>query len=132
MTLHAEGTFTVSSWDENAYAELEGKGKLTKATVAFDFTGDLTAHGAWDAVMCYRPDGTAVFTGMQRMTGEVGGRAGSFVALANGTFEGGEARTAWQVIDGSGTAELAGLRGQGSSLSSSSPGGTFSFDYELG
>jgi uncharacterized protein DUF3224 len=131
MTERAEGTFAVSSWDENTYAELEGKGKLTKATIAFDFTGDMTAQGTWDAVMCYRPDGTAVFTGMQRMTGRVGGRAGTFVARADGTFEGGEARTAWEIVDGSGTGELAGLSGTGSAVSSAAPGGTFSLDYEF-
>lgn len=132
MTQHAEGTFKVSSWDENAYAELGGKGKLTKATVTFEFTGDMTAQGTWDAVMCYREDGTAVYTGMQRMAGQVGGRSGTFVARADGTFAGGEARSAWEVIDGSGTGELAGLRGSGSSVASSSPGGTFRLDYELG
>lgn len=132
MIEHAEGTFTVSSWDENTYAELQDQGKLTKATITFDFAGDLTAEGTWDAVMCYRPAGTAVFTGMQRMTGQVGGRSGTFVARADGTFEEGEARTTWQVIDGTGTGELAGLSGTGSAISSAPPGGTFSLDYELG
>jgi hypothetical protein len=132
MTEHAEGTFTVSSWDENTYAELEGKGKLTKATVTFAFSGDVTAQGTWDAVMCYQPDGTAVFTGFQRMSGQLGGRPGTFVARADGTFSGGEARTQWEVVSGSGTGELAGIRGSGSAVSSSAPGGTFSLDYELG
>jgi Protein of unknown function (DUF3224) len=132
MAEHVEGTFTVSAWEENTYAELEGKGKLTKATVTFDFTGDLTAQGTWDAVMCYRPDGTAVFTGFQRMSGQVSGRSGTFVARADGTFSGGEARTEWEVVDGSGTGALARIRGSGSAVSSSSPGGTFSLDYDLG
>ena len=132
MTERTEGTFTVASWDEDTYQELDGKGKLTKARVTFDFTGDLQARGTWDAVMCYREDGTAVFTGFQRMVGQIGGRSGSFVLRADGTFEGGEARSAWQVMDGTGTGELAGLRGTGSAVSASAPGGTYSFDYDLG
>jgi hypothetical protein len=132
MTEHAKGTFTVSSWEEHTSAELGGNGKLTRATVTFDFAGDATAQGTWDAVMCYRADGTAVFTGFQRMNGRLRGRSGTFVARADGTYEGGEARTDWQVIDGSGTGELAGLRGSGSSVSNAPPGGTFSLDYDLG
>jgi hypothetical protein len=132
MTQHAEGTFTVGAWDENTYAELDGKGKLTRATVTFDFSGDVTAQGTWDAVMCYREDGTAVFTGMQRMVGQLGDRTGTFVAQADGVYEVGEARTSWTVIDGSGTGELAGLSGTGSSVSDSPPGGSFTFDYNIG
>jgi hypothetical protein len=82
--------------------------------------------------MCYRQDGTAVFTGLQHMVGQVGGRSGSYVLLADGSYDGAEARTAWKVVDGSGTGELAGLRGTGSAVAASSPPGTFSFDYELG
>jgi hypothetical protein len=129
---NARGTFTVSSWDENTYAELDGNRKLTRATVTFDFAGDVRAQGTWDAVMCYRDDGTAVFTGMQRMVGEIEGRSGGFVLRADGTFAGGEARSDWQVVDGSGTGDLAGLRGAGSAVATSTPPGTYNFEYDLG
>jgi hypothetical protein len=129
---NVQGTFTVASWDENTYAELEGNGKLTRATVAFNFTGGVQAQGTWDAVMCYRDDGTAVFTGMQRMVGQVEGRSGEFVMRADGTFAGGEARSDWEVVQGSGTGELAGLRGAGTSTAGHTPPGTFTFEYDLG
>ncbi|HEX4661466.1 MAG TPA: DUF3224 domain-containing protein [Streptosporangiaceae bacterium] len=132
MTEHAKGTFTVSGWDETTYAELDEKGKLTKARMTFDFAGDVQGQGVSETLMCYRQDGTAVFTGLQHMVGQVGGRSGSYVLLADGSYDGAEARTAWKVVDGSGTGELAGLRGTGSAVAASSPPGTFSFDYELG
>ena len=128
----ASGSFTVKSWDENTYQELDGSGKLTKASVAFAVEGDLTAAATWDAVMCYLPDGSAVFTGYQQMTGQVGGREGSFVLLADGEFVNGEARSRWQVVAGTGTGELAGLTGSGSAVASATPPGTYSFDYDLG
>jgi uncharacterized protein DUF3224 len=128
----ASGNFTVKSWDENTYQELDGNGKLTKASVAFAVEGDLTAVATWDAVMCYRPDGSAVFTGYQQMTGQLGGREGSFVLLADGEFVNGEARSQWQVVAGTGTGELAGLTGSGSAVASATPPGTYSFDYDLG
>lgn len=129
---HAAGSFTVKSWDENTYEELDGSGKLTKASVTFGVEGDLTAEAAWDAVMCYRPDGTAVFTGYQRMTGEVDGRAGTFVLLADGEFVDGEARSRWQVVAGTGTGALAGLTGSGSAVATATPPGSYTFDYDLG
>jgi Protein of unknown function (DUF3224) len=132
MTEHAKGTFTVLGWDETTYAELDEKGKLTKARMTFDFAGDVQGQGVSETLMCYRQDGTAVFTGLQQMVGQVGGRSGSYVLLADGSYDGAEARTAWKVVDGSGTGELAGLRGSGSAEATSSPPGTFSFDYELG
>jgi hypothetical protein len=128
----AEGTFTVKSWDENTYQELEENGKLTKASVGFTFEGDLTAEATWDAVMCYLPDGTAVFTGYQHTSGTLDGRAGSFVLRGDGEFANGEARTAWQVVEGSGTGALAGLTGSGSAVAGATPPGTFAFDYDLG
>jgi len=131
MTAQATGTFTVSGWDENTYEDLDGGGKLTKAHVTFGFDGDLEGEGGWEAVMCYRADGTASFTGFQRTVGKLAGKEGSFVLRADGRFEGGEAKTSWHVVDGSATGELTGLRGVGLAVSTGGTGGTFTFDYEL-
>lgn len=128
----ATGKFSVSSWDEDTYAELDSGGKLTKARVTFGFSGDLEAQGEWNALMCYQDDGTAAFTGYQRTAGTLGGRTGSFVLRADGTFTGGVATTNWQVMDGLASGELSGLRGTGSAVASDGPGGTFTFEYELG
>ena len=128
----AEGTFTVKSWDESTYQELEGNGKLTKAAVGFTFEGDLAGEASWDAVMCYRPDGTAVFTGYQHTIGRLGGREGSFVLRGDGEYANGQARTTWEVVRGSGSGALAGLTGSGSAVASATPPGTFTFDYDLG
>jgi Protein of unknown function (DUF3224) len=131
MTAHAAGTFTVKSWDESTYQELGGGAKLTKATASFDFGGDLKAEGHWDAVMCYRNDGTAVYTGYQQMAGQVGDREGSFVMRADGEFAASEARSEWLVVEGSGTGALGTLRGTGSAVAGSGTEGTYRFDYDL-
>jgi hypothetical protein len=129
---HAEGSFTVASWDEATYRELGNNAKLSKASMAFRYTGELEATGSPETLMFYRPDSTAVYTGLERIEGRLAGRSGSFVMLADGTFEGGTATTAWRIIEGSGTEELAGIRGSGTAVSSGSPGGTYELDYELG
>jgi Protein of unknown function (DUF3224) len=131
MTERATGTFTVAGWDENTQEEFEGGGKLTMAHVKFGLDGGLTGGADWDAVMCYRPDGTADFAGYQRVTGELGSRAGSFVVRADGGFASGVATTTWQVIEGLSTGELTGLRGSGQAVTTGGSGGDFTFDYEL-
>jgi len=131
MKGRAKGTFTVAGWDENTYEELANGGKLTKAQVTFELDGDLVGQGRWEAVMCYRPNGTATFTGFQHTTGTLAGGRGSFVVRADGTFENGEARTTWEIIDGSATGDLSGVRGSGSAVTTGPSGGDFSLDYEL-
>jgi Protein of unknown function (DUF3224) len=131
MAKQATGSFTVKGWEEDTFEELEAGGKLTKAHVTFGLDGQLTGEATWDAVMCYRPDGTAEFTGYQRVSGHLGSRPGSFVVRADGSFADGVARTAWRVIEGSCTGELAGLRGSGEAVTTSGAGGDFTLDYEL-
>ncbi len=132
MTARAEGTFTVTSWEEDTYQELDGKAKLTKASVGYRLTGDIDADATWTALMYYRDDGTAEYTGLQQVTGQIAGRAGTCVMVADGSFADGAARGTWRVIPGSGTGALAGLRGSGTSVATSEPPGTFTLDYDLG
>jgi Protein of unknown function (DUF3224) len=133
MTAHAEGSFTVASWEEDAYHDLAGDEKLTRARMGFRLSGDLAGDLVSDSLMYYREDGTAEYTGLQRFTGQIAGRSGSCVMVAGGGYDGGEARSTWRVIPGSGSGDLAGLSGSGISVAAAGqPGGSYSLDYELG
>jgi hypothetical protein len=129
---HASGTFTVAAWEESTFQEMEAAAKLTKATVKFGMAGDIVGEATWDAVMYYRPDGTAAFTGLQRVQGRLADVEGSFVMRADGEFVAGEARSRWEVIEGSGTGGLAGVKGSGTAVATATPPGSFSLDYDLG
>ena len=108
----ATGSFTIKSWDEQPFAELEGAPKLTQARVTTTYGGDLDGEGTSTLVMAY--DGAdASYAGYERVVGSLGGRSGSFVLRLAGGFEQGAARTDWTVVEGSGTGELAGLQGEG-------------------
>jgi Protein of unknown function (DUF3224) len=131
MTTHIEGTFKLASWDENTYAELDGEAKLTRASIAQDFAGDLTGTGTSELLMHYREDGTATIVGLVHMAGTIGDRSGSFVLQSTGTYDGSEARSTWSVIPGSGTGQLRGLRGDGVSVAPGGPSGTYTLDYDL-
>jgi hypothetical protein len=60
-----------------------------------------------------RADGTASFVGIERVTGAIGGRAGTFLLQDQGTVADGVVEGEWFVVPRSGTGELAGLRGTG-------------------
>jgi len=131
MTTHAEGTFKLASWDEKTYQKLDGDAKLTRTSVTQNFSGDLEGTGSWEALMCYAEDGTASYVGYERMVGQLGGRRGSFVLQTVGSYDGTEARSSWSVVPGSGTDELRGLRGEGTSVAPGGPDGSFTLDYDL-
>ncbi len=73
MAARAEGPFQLTSWDEHTYEELDGGGMLTRARIGQDFSGDLEATSRSEVLLCYRADGTACFTGLQRVSGRISG-----------------------------------------------------------
>jgi hypothetical protein len=81
MPERATATFKIDDWNEAPYAQIEGGGKLTQASVKQAFAGDIEGEGTVEWLMCYRPDQTADFVGLQRIVGRLGDRSGSFVAV---------------------------------------------------
>lgn len=114
MSGNARAEFEIKSWDEEPYAEFDGTEKLTRATVVAAYTGDLIGESRIDWLMYYGPGEDPVhYVGLERFTATIGGRSGTFAVQSQGMFAGGVPRTSWFVVPGSGTGELAGLRGQG-------------------
>jgi hypothetical protein len=131
MTKRANARFAIKSWDEKPYVEAKDVPKLTRATVTRSFSGDIEGEGRVEYLMMYRTDGTAAFVGLEHITGSVGGRAGSFVLQREGVFEGGQAVETYTVIPGSGTGELRGLSGNGTTAVGHGMEHPFTLDYEL-
>jgi hypothetical protein len=132
MTSTAQGTFQVTGWDESTYEHLDAEAKLTKVRIDQTYQGGLDAAGPWDGQMYYRPDGTAVYNGLQRLEGSLDGRKGSFVMESGGEYDGTTASSSWEVISGSGTGELAGLSGTGTATAEMGQEGNYTFEYEVG
>jgi hypothetical protein len=86
--MKARGSFELASWQEETYEDLGGGVKLTRASVTQRFEGDVAGAGAVEWLMAYRDDGTARFVGLQRVTGSIGDRQGSFVLETIGEFDG--------------------------------------------
>lgn len=131
MPQHADAAFVVKSWDEQPYDEQEGLPRLTSAHVTKAFTGDIEGEGTLEYLMVYRSDGSATFVGIERIIGRLGKRSGSFVLEHRGTFEAGAARATCTVITGSGTGELASVRGEGRYMATESKPTPFTLDYSV-
>lgn len=107
----------IKSWDEKPYRELDDGSKFTRAEVTLAGTGDGLESGTFQSVMYYRPDGTTAYVSVMQLSGTIAGRSGSFVLRGNGDFDGTTARGAMEIVDGSGTAGLAGITGTARSVS---------------
>ena len=130
MTQRANCRFAIKSWDEKPYSEGQDLPKLTRATVRKTFSGDIEGEGQVEYLMMYRSDGTAAFVGMERVTGRLAGKTGSFVLQRSGVFEGGQAKESYVVVPGSGTGELTGLSGRGESSVGHGMEHPFTLEYE--
>ncbi len=132
MKKSANARFAIKSWDEKPYSEGQELPKLTRAAVTKTFTGDIEGEGQVEYLMMYRSDGTATFVGLERIVGRIADKAGSFVLQRTGIFEGGQAKESYSVIPGSGTGELRGLRGEGTSAVGHGTEHPITLTYELG
>jgi hypothetical protein len=131
MTKTANARFAIKSWDEKPYSEGADLPKLTRASVEKTLTGDIEGESHVEYLMMYRSDGTATFVGIERVTGRVDGKNGSFVLQRIGRFENGLAKESYSVIPGSGTGELRTLRGEGATSVGHGLEHPFELTYEL-
>ena len=113
MKKTANARFAITNWNEKPYSEGEGLPKLTRASVTKKLTGDIEGDSQVEYLMAYASAGFATFVGLERVTGTLNGKSGSFVLQRTGTFEDGVAKESYVVVTGSGTGELSGLRGEG-------------------
>ena len=132
MRMIANARFAITNWDERPYSEGQDLPRLTRASVMKTFTGDIEGEGQVEYLMMYRSDGSATFVGLERIVGQVAGKAGSFVLHRTGVFENGLAKESYYVIPGSGTGDLWGLRGEGTSAVGHGTEHPLTLNYELG
>jgi Protein of unknown function (DUF3224) len=110
---HATGRIEVKTYEPQPYDEVDGGPNLVEIHVTETFSGDIEGEGEVRFLQAVRDDGSASFVGIERVTGSIAGRQGSFLLQDAGTLEGNTVKGDWFVVPGSGTGELAGLRGEG-------------------
>jgi hypothetical protein len=125
----ANGAITVHKYEPLAYDEPADGAVLSRIHVEESFSGDISGDGVVEFLQASKPDGSASFVGIERVTGTVGGRAGTFLLQDAGTVEGNVVSGDWFVIPGSGTAGLSGLRGTGGFRANLGEGAEVYLDY---
>jgi hypothetical protein len=131
MTIHAKAKFQIAGWDEKTYDEIGNGAKLTQAKVTQTYEGAIKGTSSVEYLMSYAVDGTASFVGLEKVTGEVDGKSGTFVIQHVGSYSDGAARSSWSVLPGAGTGELANLRGEGGYGAGHSEPGEVSLSYSF-
>jgi len=117
MTTSATSSFDVTGWDQAPYGDADQHPSFSKATVLKKFQGDLTGESTAQLLMCQADTSDlsagAGYVASELVTGQLGGRSGTFVLQHWGVSGGGAPqRTGGHVVPGSGTGELAGLSGE--------------------
>lgn len=125
----AEAVITVRTYQPSAYDGPAEGPVLSKIHVEESFAGDITGDGAVEFLQAERAGGSASFVGIERVTGELGGRRGTFLLQDAGTVQDNIVSGDWFVIPGSGTGELAGLRGEGGFRANLGEGAQVHLDY---
>ena len=99
--------FEITRWDQAAYDET-GKIQLGRAVVGKTFTvGDLEGTSSAELLMVGTTDGPAAYTAVERFTGTLAGRDGSFVMVHGATADQTSSPGKMVAADG----DLAGLTG---------------------
>jgi hypothetical protein len=128
---HARGKITVHSYEPAPYDEPADGPALVRIHVAESFSGDIEGDGVAEFLQVSVAEDSASFVGIERVSGRVGDRTGTFVLQDAGTLAGTTVSGTWFVVPGSGTAELEGLRGEGGFVAQLGEGAEITLDYWL-
>jgi uncharacterized protein DUF3224 len=125
----ADAVITVRTYQPSDYDGPADGPVLSRIHVEESFAGDITGDGVVEFLQAGRADGSASFVGIERVTGELDGRRGTFLLQDVGTVQDNIVSGDWFVIPGSGTGELADLRGEGGFRANLGEGAQVHLDY---
>lgn len=110
MTKRARGTFEVELTPE-ANDEATGAA-LGRMTISKQYEGDLQATAKGEMLTAVSEvEGSAGYVAMERVSGALHGRSGSFVLQHSGTMAAEKQQVDIAIVPGSGTGELTGISG---------------------
>jgi hypothetical protein len=127
--MHNNYRFEIQAWDESTYLDLEDKGKFTRASIKKHYNGVLEGEGTLDYLMSYQADGNAHFVGIERVTGSIGERKGSFTLSHTGVFADGKVTSTFVVVEGSGDKDFSDFSGHGEYQTGVGSEVEFSFEH---
>lgn len=112
MSTQAKGTFQVQANPQPPYDTAEGA-TLSRVSINKQLQGDLEAASTVEMLGAMtETKGSAGYVAIERVTGKLHGRTGSFVLQHSGTMTRGELELVVSVVPDSGTGELKGISGK--------------------
>ncbi len=109
---HASGTFEVKLIPQKPDSSVAEESKLGRMSIDKQYSGDLQATGKGEMLSFMTGvKGSAGYVAMERVTGDLNGRSGSFVLQHNGILNRGTAQLTVVVVPDSATDQLLGLTG---------------------
>jgi hypothetical protein len=127
---HITGSFDIKLSAQTAAPGI-ASARLGRMTIDKQFHGELTAHSLGEMLSAAgEVKGSAGYVAIERVSGTLQGKKGSFVLMHSGSMDRGEAQLSVQVVPDSGTQELAGLTGQ-MGIQISNGQHFYTFDYTL-
>src|ERR1051325_5177246 len=124
----AETEIAVQSSEVKPYDQAASPA-LIEVHLTETFTGDMQGESPVRALQVLRDDRSASLVSVQRFRGRLGGLEGTFVLQGSEIVENGRITATWFVVPGSGTGELAGLRGEGGFEGEFGKGSEGTLDY---
>jgi hypothetical protein len=107
----AQGTFAVNLQPQGL-SEQGQAATLGRLSIDKQFQGDLEAFSAGEMLSAVTPvEGSAGYVAMERVTGSLNGRSGSFILQHTGLMARGTPQLAITVVPDSGADELEGIAG---------------------
>jgi hypothetical protein len=131
MTTRASGPFDVKLAPLDPYNREEGAG-LSRMSIDKEFKGDLAATSRGEMLAVGTAvKGSAGYVAVERVTGTLHGKRGTFALQHNATMDRGAPALNIIVVPDSGTGELAGLTGTMNIVIADGGKHSYAFDYAI-
>ena len=133
MTQHASGPFDVKMTPQKPDSEAAQASNLGRMSIDKQFHGDLEAISKGEMIASgpFDVKGSGGYVAMERVTGTLKGRKGSFVLQHNATMTKGVPALNIIVVPDSGTEELKGISGKMNIIIAPDRKHSYEFEYTI-
>ena len=132
MPNHASGPFDVKIAPQKPDNPVSEAANIARMSIDKQYHGDLEATGKGE-MLATSPDakGSGVYVAVERVTGSLKGRGGSFLLHHTGIMTRGVPQLTIEVVPDSGTGQLAGLTGKMTINIAKDGKHSYDFEYTL-
>ncbi|GAC1452431.1 MAG: DUF3224 domain-containing protein [Steroidobacteraceae bacterium] len=132
MSQHVSGPFDVKITPQKPDTQIARAANLGRLTIDKRYHGDLEAVAKGEMLAAQtETKGSAGYVALERVTGRLKGRSGSFVLQHNGLMNRGMAELSVTVVPDSGAGELRGLSGRMRIVIAPDGAHSYEFDFKF-